>query len=523
MSPRPPKTASQPAALTRGPDLARRRCVFATALGAGAALAGCGGGGGGGEAAPPVAAARRYDAPLVYGVLQAGGGQQLFRYRPEGPPVALAPQFAGGVDQFELTPDGRSVVCVARETAAAPARLWRIDLDAPGNAVRLSPLPGSGLGRVRVLRLSPDGEHVAFTGDLNTPNVVEVYVAPVRGTTVLRVSAFAGNPATLEYDLPFPEAWSPDGRYLLQGVRTLLSNRRIGLNVYDRFGGPDSTRLSGLLQVPNTHIGEARWLRDSSGIVYVAQVRSPQIQELLLARLSSPMAPWSLLSRLRPGLTIRRLEVSPDSRTVYFLSNEARDRDDLYRVGLSAAGGASGPPQPLGAPRTAANGPVLDHVLSPDGAHIAYLSDEQSIGTVQLLEVPAGAVPGAPSTVMNAPLPAGTAVGRVLYAPDGASLVYRAGTDVPAVGEPRHDLFVVPRSAPTRAQRLNGPVVANGSVDFDFTVGNTPRGTAAVYAGDLLSDRSRELFFSFLDAPGSSARLNDTLAASSRIGAWSTL
>jgi Tol biopolymer transport system component len=524
MPPNRTLTALPPDSPSAPPDLARRRWLLASALGAGAALAGCGGGGGGSdEPAPPAPPARRFDATLVYGTLGAATGQQLYLRRPGAAALALAPQWRGGVDAFALSADGRSVVCIARETANAPARLYRIDLDAPDAPVRLSPLPAGGLGSVRTFRLSPDGERVAFSGDLNTRDVVEIYVAPIRGSTVLRVSANIGTPPQVEYELPFPDAWSPDGRYLLQRVLLLQSGRRLGFNVYDRLGGPDSFRLSGLLPVPGSEVDEACWLPDSSGIAYVAQARRPTGREPLISRLATPMSAQILLPRTFDGLNTSRLRFSPDGRTLYLLSNYDRGLDDLYALPVAVGGGIAGSLVPLGGPRTQIHGPVRGFVLSPDGSRVAYLGDEQSAGTVQLLEVGSAAVANAPATRMNGPLGPGESVSRAEYTPDGASLVYRAGSDAGAGGEARHELHRVLRAAPTQSQRLSGPLVAGASVDIDFSVHATPRGTAVLHAGDLLTDRSRELFAGFIDEPGLSQRLNDALPASGRIGAWSTL
>jgi hypothetical protein len=314
---------------------------MASALGAGTALVGCGGGGDGGTPPPPPRPA--FDATLVYGVV-SGGIQSLYLYRPGAAPQALAPQLAGGVDSFELTPDRRAVVCVARESAGQPTFVYSVDLTASFAFRRLNPLPLNGPGSVRVFRISPDSARVAFTGDLNTLNVVEVYVAPIGGGTFLRVNGPVGSPPTVELDLPFPQAWSPDGRYLLQGVRDLATGRRIGLNIYERNAGDNSTRITPPLTFTNAAIGEARWLPDSSGVVFAAQLRSSIVQEPVLVRLAQPRVPLYLIDRRRRchGRDQHHVLAGRAHRLLPRPLRRRPARTDLYAVPLTATAGRAG-------------------------------------------------------------------------------------------------------------------------------------------------------------------------------------
>jgi hypothetical protein len=494
-----------------GPDRVRRRLMLASALGAGATLIGCGGGGGG-DAPPPV---RTFDATLVYGA-SGSSGQQLYLYRPGATPFALAANLTGGVEYFELTPDRRAVVCVARENASARSALYRIDLTAPFAVVRLSPTSAGNVGSVRVFRISPDGARVAFTGDLNTLNVVEVYVVQTAGGGFARVNGPVGSPPTVELDLPFPQAWSPNGRYLLQGVRELASGRRIGLNVYELNAGANSTRITAPLTPANARIGEARWLPDSSGVVYAAHARLPTIQEPILVRLAQPQVTNFLISSAVVGAEAIDIGFAPDSRTVYYRGRfSSSNRTDLYAVPLTASAGGAGGPVQLGGPRTVNNSlGVTGYALSPTGARIAYTSDEQSVGSPQLLEISASATPGAAATVLNGPLATGASVSGFAYTPTGNAVLYRAGSA-------EYDLFLVNTTTPARPQRVNAAGVSGGGVDLDFVSSGAPSGLAAVYAGDLLTDNTRELFFSFLDDVGRSTRLNAPLNAGSRVQGFS--
>lgn len=503
-------------ATVSNPDAMRRRLLMSSALGASFTLLGCGGGGSADTAAPPPPPPA-FGATLVYGVVPGGGGDEsLYLHRAGAAPEPLAPQLV--VSSFELTPDRRAVVCIARHTSTpATSALYRVDLDAPFAVERLSPLPVGGNGSVRTFRMSPDGARVAFTGDLNNRDAVEVYVAPIEGRTFLRVNSSVGSPPVLEFDLPFPQAWSPDGRYLLQGLRSRTTGQRIGLRVYERNGTDNSTHITPPLAPNTAGIGEARWLPDSSGVVFAAQLLATSAQSPFLVRLANPTRHFELAgSTSFPNAVASDISVASDGGTVYFLGRfSSSNRTDLYAVPLTATTGAAGLPMQVGGPRTVegSNG-VARYALSPDGTRIAYVSDEQSPGTGQLFEARVGAVAGAAVTVLNGPLTAGTTVSRFAYTPDNTAVIYLA--DSGSVG----DLLTVERAAPARPQRVNRAPTNNGGVDVDFLAVNTPQGVAAVYAGKLAGTDPRELYFTLLNDLGTSTRLNAPLAAGARVGSW---
>jgi hypothetical protein len=509
--------SATPATISQ-PDAMRRRLLMRSALGASIALLGCGGGGGSETSAPPPPpAAPTFGAVLVYGVVPGGGGEQkLYVHRPGATPEPLAPQLT--VSGFELTPDRRAVVCIARHSAApAVIALYRVDLVAPFEVERLSPLPLGGNGSVRTFRISPDGVDVAFTGDLNTFDAVEVFVAPIAGEIYSRVNSNVGSPPVLEFDLPFPQAWSPDGRYLLQGVRSRATGQRIGLRIYERNGTDNSTHITPPLAPNTAGIGEARWLPDSSGVVFAAQLTSNSAQSPFVVRLANPTRQYQLIgSTAFSSAVATDIHVAADGRTVYFLGRfSSSNRSDLYSVPLTANAGAAGVATQVGGPRTVENSMgVMRYALSPDGTRLAYISDEQSVGIGQLLETSVGAVAGSAVSVLNGPLAAGSSVSRFAYTPDDLAVVYLADSGSAA------ELLTVQRAAPARPQRVNRAATNNGGVDVDFLAVNTPQGVAAVYAAKLAGTDPRELYFTFLNDLGKSTRLNAPLAAGARVGSW---
>ena len=100
---------------------------------------------------------------------------------------------------------------------------------------------------------------------------------------------------------------------------------------------------------------------------------------------------------------------------------------------------------------------------------------------------PVGAgVPGDPD-VLNGPLPAGGSIIDFEVSPDGARVVYVADQNAGGVFE----LFSVPIGGGTPT-RLNGPLVAGGDVQFGFVV--SPDSSRVVYQADEDVDDDFELF-----------------------------
>jgi Tol biopolymer transport system component len=131
-------------------------------------------------------------------------------------------------------------------------------------------------------------------------------------------------------------------------------------------------------------------------------------------------------------------------------------RNELFRVDLSAPGVA-----------TKLNAPIVDgggvwaFKLRPDGQHVDYYADQESVGVWELYGVDF-ANPGAATKLSSAM--AGIGVYDFDYSPDGTRVVYSAAQDNEFV-----DLYGIELSAPAVSTKVNGTLTTGGDV-WDFAI-----------------------------------------------------
>jgi tricorn protease len=192
---------------------------------------------------------------------------------------------------------------------AHAGELWRVGHDG-GDAERLTSFPGVASHP----RLSPDGEHVAFSGEYS--GQTDVYVVSVDGGTPERLT---WHPSTDEV-----QGWAPDGSHVL-----FTSGRDSAPAAYSRFwtvsldGGKPSA-----LEIPRADVG--RYGPDGERMVYQPIERWQNHWRGYRGGQTHPL--W-ILDLDDYGVTELPFEGGIDTRphwvgdTVYFIS----DRTDMVR------------------------------------------------------------------------------------------------------------------------------------------------------------------------------------------------
>ncbi len=99
------------------------------------------------------------------------------------------PAQTGGVGlRFQVTPDGATVLYTAQHAPGGQSNLFRVAAGG-GPSTRLNdPLPGASLGVQGSLHVAPGGSHVAYGADQETAGRAELYLVPVGGGTVTKLS-----------------------------------------------------------------------------------------------------------------------------------------------------------------------------------------------------------------------------------------------------------------------------------------------------------------------------------------------
>jgi len=178
------------------------------------------------------------------------------------------------------------------------------------------------------------------------------------------------------------------------------------------------------------------------------------------------------------------------------------DRNELFSV----ASDGSSPPLQLNAPLPAGADVDTEFLLSPDGQWVVALAEQLADNVRELFRIPVDG--SAPPVRVSGALAAGGNVTRgTRFAPDGATLVYRAD----ALADERFELFAVALEGGTPPVKLSGTLVADGDVQADFAF--TPGGTHVVYRADAESDERFELYVAALDGSAGPTKISPPLVA----------
>ena len=222
---------------------------------------------------------------------------------------------------------------------------------------------------------------------------------------------------------------------------------------------------------------------------------------------NSSFAQRGIHERLSQGRAIEgdvvNYQISPDGATVVYLADQDTDEvDELYSVPV----GGDTPVKLSSALPAGVN--ISNYEISPDGATVVYLADQDTAGVDELYSVPIG---GGTPIMLNSSLAEGGNVSDYQICPDGSTVVYRADQDTDEVDE----LYSVPIGGGPSI-KLNGDLsegeffgqLARGCDRSNFQF--SPDGSIVVYRADqdtLLVDE----LYSVPIGGGPSIKLNDAL------------
>jgi Tol biopolymer transport system component/serine/threonine protein kinase len=212
-----------------------------------------------------------------------------------------------------------------------------------GAAMNLTPDAGNGF----LPSWSPDGTQIAFASQREDPGYYVVSALGGRPRKIFASTADLGRPV-----------WSRDGSRLA-GV-TLDSSGQQRLEIV-ALQSMESTSIP--LAGRETWRTDLTWSSNDQLVAYVDGVsNTPDVTQLWVVRLADGRA-----TALTDGMTlVRTPSFSPDSRTVFYVSNEGGSFD-LWQHSLAADGTAIGEPQRL----TTGVG-MSSAAVSSDGKRLAY-------------------------------------------------------------------------------------------------------------------------------------------------------
>lgn len=265
---------------------------------------------------------------------------QLWRIPADGGEAVPLTAFPGGVNDFEWSPDGRSIAFVAADppTAAEHAdqqakrdwsevdhykhfsRLWILDLNT-GNARRISP---EGLN-VSAVDWGPDGRTLALTV-APTPDINDFFyhsrivLIPREGGQISEtgMESAAGAPH-----------WSPDGRKIVyQEILKTGTPRHLrgGISVALRIYDAASHKITRIGDDYRGLISEPHWTADSRGL-NATSFEATRSRLVKIDAASGAILPGTKF----PG-EIASLATSHDGRTLVVAGNSPERPADLWLV-----------------------------------------------------------------------------------------------------------------------------------------------------------------------------------------------
>lgn len=197
-----------------------------------------------------------------------------------------------------------------------------------GTPVDITPgdhdVPPFSLGGQDLYAISPDGQEVAFTSNIDeveaTSTNNEVFVVPISGGTPKKISSSPGSDSTPLY--------SPDGRYIAyrSQARAGYESDRFRLFLYDRKSGATTD----LTRNFDRWVDAFAWAPDSSAIYFGSEDHG--------------MAPlWRVgMNGGEPQKIIAGFNdepaVSPDGHTIFFSRMSIAAPNEIYRAPIPSSG-----------------------------------------------------------------------------------------------------------------------------------------------------------------------------------------
>jgi dipeptidyl aminopeptidase/acylaminoacyl peptidase len=199
---------------------------------------------------------------------------------------------------------------------------------AGGTPIDITPgdhdVPPFSLGGQDLYSISPDGQEVAFTSNIDeveaTSTNNEVFIVPIAGGTPKKISSSPGSDSTPLY--------SPDGRYIAyrSQARAGYESDRFRLFLYDRKSGVTTDLTKNF----DRWVGAFAWAPDSSAIY----VSSEDHGTAPLWRVSvNGGEPQKIVAGFNDEPA-----VSPDGRTIFFSRMSITAPNEIYTAAIPSSG-----------------------------------------------------------------------------------------------------------------------------------------------------------------------------------------
>src|SRR5438270_6445976 len=184
-------------------------------------------------------------------------------------------------------------------------------------------VPPFSLGGQDLYAISPDGQEVAFTSNIDEVEAIstnnDVFLVPVTGGTPKKISNSPGSDSTPLY--------SPDGRFIAWRMqkRAGYESDRFRLVVYDRKSG----EIRNLTENFDRWVGTMSWAPDSKSIYFTAEDKG----EIPIYRIS--VDPAGAPQEVTRGPN-DDLVVTPDGKTLVFTRMSIQAPSEVFKLALGS-------------------------------------------------------------------------------------------------------------------------------------------------------------------------------------------
>ena len=313
-------------------------------------------------------------------------------------PVAVSGTLVDGgdvdVDEFAWSPDGRRLAFIADKLVDGTNELFVAD---PAGGVEPTKVSGTLVedGQVQGFAWSPDGTRLGLRASKDTAVFDELFVArPDGASEPLKVSGVLPNFAPVNSD----PLWSPDSTRIAFSC-DLLTNAvfEVFVTPADASSGP--IRVSGASQA-FSDIVNFKWAPDGTRLAFNMDKNLDNADEVFVANAAGGAEPIRVSGAYATDTEAFNVQWSPrGDRVAYFADANAAGQFELFVAAPDVVDGALEASGPVGA-----GNDVFQFAWAPDGASLAIVGSLETVGVSEMFVTPAvgGGLPVKVSGTMTA-------------------------------------------------------------------------------------------------------------------------
>ncbi len=373
-------------------------------------------------------------------------------------PVKLSESLAAGseVHDFAISNSRTLVAFIANQTDLDRHDLFIAPIDGSTPAIFVTQLLSPHSFKVKSVAWSPDSSTIIFLADIDTENTDELYMVNADGTDFHKINGSTSGVVEIgDY------AWSPDGNFVAYKVYNLNQpSQVIGLNshVVGTVSGQTgySVRLNPTL-VSGGSVKDFAWSSNSTSVAYRADQETLSENELFIGTANVSQVSTKGSHDLDPGFSVTDYAWAPDGTYLAYLAG-GDPNNALYTTTAD----------------TNVIGQLVSHTVegdiqrftwSPDSTQIAYLADTE-FNFELFVSAADGSSTGEvfSATMIESDNRRSGGVVSYRWSPDGSYLAYLADQDT--VGT--YELYINTSDAGSIGQKISGTLIEFGDV-WDFS------------------------------------------------------